>query len=152
RATTWEFAPDTDRPVAQTDHEPTPHEPEGSFLTRLAEEATAGQRTRFHAVVTDLVGTPTELVASDGHLGWQRRTTVWGTAFPAPPDDQTSVDCPLRFPGQYADPESGLHYNVFRYFDPETGGFVSADPLGLDPYPNPYAYGPNPFTWLDPLG
>nr|WP_279577608.1 DUF6531 domain-containing protein [Streptomyces cyanogenus] len=150
--TTWEFAPDTDRPVAQIDHEPTEHEAKGSFLARLAEETTAAQRTRFHTVVTDVVGTPTELVAPDGRLAWQRRTTVWGAPFPAPPDDEASVDCPLRFPGQYADPETGLHYNVFRYFDPETGGFVSADPLGLDPYPNPYAYGPNPFTWLDPLG
>ncbi|WP_345942737.1 RHS repeat-associated core domain-containing protein [Streptomyces sp. SID486] len=149
---TWEFAPDTDRPVAQTDHEPTAHEGERSFLARLAEETTPGRRTRFHAVVTDVVGTPTELVTPDGHLAWQRRTSVWGAPFPAPPDDEPSVDCPLRFPGQYVDPETGLHYNVFRYFDPETGSFVSADPLGLDPYPNPYAYGPNPFTWLDPLG
>ncbi|MEU7057481.1 RHS repeat-associated core domain-containing protein [Streptomyces sp. NPDC046197] len=149
---TWEFAPNTDRPVAQTDRKPTAHEAQRSFLARLAEETTAEQRMRFHAIVTDVVGTPTELVTPDGHLAWQRRTTVWGAPLPAPLDDESSVDCPLRFPGQYADPETGLHYNVFRYFDPETGGFVSADPLGLDPYPNPYAYGPNPFTWLDPLG
>ncbi|TMR03793.1 RHS repeat-associated core domain-containing protein [Actinomadura soli] len=45
----------------------------------------------------------------------------------------------LRLPGQYHDPESGLHYNYHRYYDPVTGGFISPDPLGLTPQPNPHA-------------
>jgi hypothetical protein len=47
------------------------------------------------------VGTPTELVSATGDLAWQRRTPpLWGTGFPSPQDDEATVDCPLRFPGQ----------------------------------------------------
>uniref|UniRef100_UPI00137EDBC3 RHS repeat-associated core domain-containing protein n=1 Tax=unclassified Streptomyces TaxID=2593676 RepID=UPI00137EDBC3 len=56
------------------------------------------------------------------------------------------------FPGQYYDPESGLHYNVFRHYDPETGRYASPDPLGLAPAPNPVTYVDNPHQWTDPLG
>ncbi|MFG2371398.1 RHS repeat domain-containing protein [Streptomyces sp. NPDC048504] len=152
RVITWDHAPDTDRPLTQTEHRPMSVRPGTSFLAQLAEETTAGDDTRFHLIITDPVGTPAELVTPDGRVTWQRRTSVWGTGLHPVPDDEVPVDCPLRFPGQYADSESGLHYNVFRYFDPETGGFISADPLGLDPHPNHYAYASNPFAWLDPLG
>ncbi len=74
---------------------------------------------QFYAIVTDLVGAPTEL---------------------------------LRFPGQYADPESGLNYNYFRYYDPETARYLSADPVGLAGGYAPHSYVPNPLTWLDSLG
>ncbi|MFD8463152.1 RHS repeat-associated core domain-containing protein [Streptomyces antimycoticus] len=62
------------------------------------------------------------------------------------------MDCPLRFPGQYADPETGLHYNLFRYYDPETARYLTPDPLGLAPADNPHTYVVNPLTWADPLG
>ena len=58
----------------------------------------------------------------------------------------------MRFPGQYADDETGLHYNYQRYYDPVTGGYLSPDPLGLAPAPNPHAYVPNPTVLTDPLG
>jgi RHS repeat-associated protein len=58
----------------------------------------------------------------------------------------------LRFPGQYYDPETGLHHNYFRYYDPETARFLTLDPLGLDSAPNPVAYVDNPHTLCDPLG
>ncbi|MFF1406348.1 RHS repeat-associated core domain-containing protein [Streptomyces sp. NPDC058294] len=122
-----------------------------SSLSRLAEETTADRTTRFHAVITDAVGTPTELVTAEGVVDWQRRTTLWGTRYPAPTDTE-SVDCPLRFPGQYADAESCLHQNVQRYYDPETAAYLSPDPLGLEAGPHPYWYGPHPLTWMDPHG
>ncbi|MMG18754.1 RHS repeat protein, partial [Salmonella enterica subsp. enterica] len=59
---------------------------------------------------------------------------------------------PLRLPGQYFDDETGLHYNLFRYYAPECGRFVSQDPIGLRGGLNLYAYCPNPLTWIDPLG
>jgi RHS repeat-associated protein len=62
------------------------------------------------------------------------------------------VDCPLRYPGQYHDPETQLHYNVLRYYDPLTGRYLSNDPIGLAGGDNPHQYVPNPLTWLDPLG
>ncbi|KNB30376.1 hypothetical protein ACH55_10200, partial [Salmonella enterica subsp. enterica serovar Typhimurium] len=59
---------------------------------------------------------------------------------------------PLRLPGQYFDDETGLHYNLFRYYAPECGRFVSQDPIGLRGGINLYAYAPNPLSWIDPLG
>ncbi|MGV9349366.1 DUF6531 domain-containing protein [Streptomyces spiralis] len=149
--TTWEYAPGTHRPVAQTDHRPSPSA-NTSYLARLATESDPAGAARFHSVVTDSVGTPTELVSPSGDLVWQRRTGLWGTRLPAPDERAPTVDCPLRFPGQYADPETGLHYNLHRYYDPELARYISADPLGLEPAHNPYAYVANALGWTDPLG
>ncbi|MBM9506034.1 RHS repeat protein [Streptomyces sp. KK5PA1] len=104
---------------------------------------------RFFAVVTDLIGTPTHLYAPDGTLAWQQRTTVWGTTVHSTASRTTT---PLRLPGQYADPESGLHYNLHRYYDPATARYLSPDPLGPAPAPDPYGYVDNPLLWTDPLG
>ncbi|MFB0616113.1 DUF6531 domain-containing protein [Streptomyces sp. AGS-58] len=150
--TTWDYVPDGFRPVAQTTHKPAPTPAGTSFLARLAEETNPEHSTRFHAVVTDAVGTPTELVSESGELVWQRRTSLWGARLPAPDEIASPVDCPLRFPGQYADPESGLHYNLHRFYDPETARYISADPLGLVPAPDHHAYVTNPLSWSDPLG
>ncbi|MBV9022449.1 MAG: DNA/RNA non-specific endonuclease [Streptomycetaceae bacterium] len=132
--TTWEYAPGTYRPLAQLDHEP-------------GQDDTLA---RFHAIVTDPVGTPTELITADGEVAWQQRTTLWGV--PATDPAGFTVDCPLRFPGQYADPETGWNFNYFRHYDPQTARYVTPDPLGLDPAPNAQAYVANPFAWIDPLG
>jgi RHS repeat-associated protein len=123
-----------------------------SFLSKIADTTTAAQGTRFHAVITDLTGTPTELVTSDGRIGWQHRTTLWGTPLRSPTDDSEATRCPLRFPGQYADPETGLSYNYFRHYDPETAHYATHDLLGLIPGPNPTAYVQNPYSSTDPLG
>ncbi|MEV6778675.1 putative T7SS-secreted protein [Streptomyces syringium] len=105
--------------------------------------------SRFFAIVTDLVGTPSELVDESGTIAWRSRATLWGaTAWAA----ASTAYTPLRFPGQYFDPESGLHYNFHRHYDPETARYASPDPLGLAPSPNPSAYVHNPLTWADPLG
>ena len=58
----------------------------------------------------------------------------------------------LRFQGQYYDEETGLHYNRFRYYDPDIGRFVSQDPIGLAGGINTYQYAPNPISWIDPFG
>ncbi|MFZ3557637.1 DUF6531 domain-containing protein [Streptomyces sp. BH055] len=105
--------------------------------------------SRFFAMVTDLVGTPTELVDEQGEIAWHTRSTVWGTTTW---NRDATAYTPLRFPGQYADPETGLYYNFFRHYDPETARFASPDPLGLSPAPNPVAYVDSPMTWADPLG
>ncbi|CAM5351664.1 hypothetical protein SAVIM338S_01222 [Streptomyces avidinii] len=112
----------------------------------------AGQEVvdeRFYAIVTDLVGTPTELVDERGELAWRSRSTLWGST--AWNRDATAYT-PLRFPGQYFDAESGLHHNYFRTYDPETARYLSPDPLGLAAAPNPVAYVTNPHHWCDPFG
>ncbi|WP_086860104.1 putative T7SS-secreted protein [Streptomyces milbemycinicus] len=104
---------------------------------------------RFFAIVTDLVGTPTELVEETGDIAWRTRATLWGTTTWTA--DSTTYT-PLRFPGQYYDPETGLHYNHHRYYDPTTARYLTPDPLGLTPAPNPTTYVHNPTGWVDPLG
>jgi RHS repeat-associated protein len=105
--------------------------------------------SRFFAIVTDLVGTPNELINEHGDIAWHTRTTLWGTTAWAA---NSTTYTPLRFPGQYYDPETGLHYNHFRHYDPETARYLTPDPHGLDPAPNPAAYVHNPHSWTDPLG
>ncbi|MFF4604252.1 RHS repeat-associated core domain-containing protein [Streptomyces sp. NPDC001339] len=106
--------------------------------------------SRFFAIVTDLVGTPTELVdTATDTIAWRAVPTLWGNTTWA---TGNTTYTPLRFPGQYFDPETGLHYNLNRYYDPRTARYTTPDPLGLSPAPNPDAYVHNPHTWCDPLG
>jgi RHS repeat-associated protein len=98
----------------------------------------------------DQVGLPHAVVDADGGA------VVWAAEYDAN-GAATRVggegyDNPARFQGQYHDTETGLSYNRFRYYDPEAGAFVSADPLGLAPGPDPYRYAPNPWIWVDPFG
>ncbi|MFD0528947.1 RHS repeat-associated core domain-containing protein [Kitasatospora arboriphila] len=96
------------------------------------------------------MGTPTELVDPTGDaVCWRTTPTLWGNT--TWPSDSTTYT-PLRFPGQYFDPETRLHYNLNRYYDPETARYTTPDPLGLAPAPNPDTYVHNPHTWSDPLG
>ena len=59
---------------------------------------------------------------------------------------------PIRFQGQSFDTETGLHYNRFRYFDPDLGMFTTRDPIGLMGGNNVFQYAPNPTGWIDPFG
>ncbi|MDI3388746.1 RHS repeat-associated core domain-containing protein [Streptomyces sp. B-S-A8] len=104
---------------------------------------------RFFAIVSDLSGAPSNLISPDGTTAWRGRNTVWGAM--QSHRDSTAYT-PLRYPGQYFDPETGLHYNFNRYYDPDLGRYTSPDPLGLAPAVNHYSYVPNPFTLADPLG
>lgn len=140
-------AVDGGRHVITWDYHPT----DGTVLTQVEQLLPAGSDTavgvRWYTVLTDQVGTPTELFTPTGELVWQRRHTLWGLA-----ESRGGVDIPLRFPGQYHDAETGLYYNTLRYYDPETARFLSPDPLGLVAALNPVSYVPNPLVWIDPLG
>ena len=62
------------------------------------------------------------------------------------------VYCELRYQGQLYDAETGLYYNRHRYYDADSGQYLSPDPIGLKGGFGPYSYVHNPLTWIDPLG
>ncbi|SFD43422.1 RHS repeat-associated core domain-containing protein [Streptomyces aidingensis] len=138
--TAWEYDPETENPVAQLEHRA-----RSSALT----PPQGTEDIRLYSVITDFVGTPTRLVDASGTIAWELNTTVWGVPRS---DTRKATACPLRFPGQYYDDESGLHYNYHRYYDPDVARYLSPDPLGLTAGPHHYNYVPNPFLWIDPLG
>ncbi|KAB8157053.1 hypothetical protein FH609_030060, partial [Streptomyces sp. 3MP-14] len=107
---------------------------------------------RFFAIVTDLVGTPTELLAEDGTTAWRAEVSLWGVPRTNTDHGSAATTTPLRFPGQYADAETGWHYNHYRHYDPVTARYATPDPLGIVPQPNAYAYPHHPLAWSDPLG
>ncbi len=85
----------------------------------------------------------------DGQIVWQATYKAWGKVESLAVGE---VEQNLRFQGQYFDEETGLHYNTFRYYDPEIGRFITQDPIGLLGGNNLYAYAPNTNGWIDPLG
>ncbi|WP_437288310.1 RHS repeat-associated core domain-containing protein [Sorangium sp. So ce406] len=99
--------------------------------------------------VGDINETPEDLVDGAGRRVGRMRRWTFGAAIPA---QGSRASTPFRFPGQYADEETGLHYNRCRYYDPMTGRYISPDPIGVEGGLNLYQYGPNPIGWFDPMG
>jgi len=104
---------------------------------------------RIHAIHTDHLGTPQILTDENQQVVWQADYEPFGKV-----DITTElVTNNLRFPGQYFDEETGLHYNINRYFDPKFGRYITSDPIGLIAGTNTYGYVfQNPIVLIDPLG
>jgi RHS repeat-associated protein len=91
-------------------------------------------------------------------VAWRARYRTWGNTALEEWDHQyaryenTVEDRAqnIRLQGQYLDTETGLHYNTFRYYDPDIGRFATQDPIGLLGGLNLYQYAPNPSLWIDP--
>ncbi|MHB1401827.1 MAG: RHS repeat-associated core domain-containing protein [Thiobacillus sp.] len=97
----------------------------------------------------DHLGTPQAMTNSMGAVVWKADYEPFGKATVK----VNTVENNLRFPGQYYDRETGLHYNYFRDYDPSTGRYIESDPIGLDGGSNIYGYAnQNPVTFTDPLG
>ncbi|WP_275371143.1 RHS repeat-associated core domain-containing protein [Xenorhabdus bovienii] len=114
------------------------------------------EKSKLHYIVSDHQGTPREILSEAGKLVWANRLTTWGKAERMPllaaNDEDYHVSCNLRFAGQYEDEENGLYYNRFRYYDRDTGQYLTPDPIGLLGGVNPYGYVHNPTGWVDPFG
>ncbi|WP_339493235.1 RHS repeat-associated core domain-containing protein, partial [Pseudomonas sp. EA_15y_Pfl2_R67] len=108
------------------------------------------QKIRYYH--NDLNGLPEQLTEADGHNVWQATYRVWGNTLEEVREPYYIEEQNLRFQGQYLDRETGLHYNLFRQYDPDVGRFTTPDPIGLAGGFNLYAFVLNPFTWMDPLG
>ncbi len=107
---------------------------------------------------TDLNGAPLEVTDERGAVRWSGQYGSFGEVrhqsegFSRVVNRTAMAHQPLRYAGQYADGETGLHYNLFRYYDPQVGRFIVQDPIGLNGGWNLYQYAPNPLGWIDPLG
>ncbi|WP_437954088.1 RHS repeat-associated core domain-containing protein [Sorangium sp. So ce296] len=109
----------------------------------------AGEGEWYH-YLNDEIGTPERLVGPDGAVACELRRSAWGKIEPAP---GASTSTPIRFRGQYWDDEIGLCYNRNRYYDPEAGRYISADPIGVLGGLNGFAYAENqPTRLIDPDG
>ncbi|MBN6066698.1 RHS repeat-associated core domain-containing protein, partial [Aggregatibacter actinomycetemcomitans] len=115
------------------------------------------EKGQLHYTVADQVGTITELLTEDGYIDYRQKLNLWGEAeidghrhYAA--NDTNPLKCNHRFVGQYYDDESELYYNRFRYYSPETGQYISHDPIGLLGGFNPYGYVGIPTLFIDPLG
>ena len=109
---------------------------------------------QIYYVHTDHVGTPRAI--SDGNtVVWRWLSEPFGVTVPDqdPDGDLVLFTYNLRFPGQYYDSETGLHYNYFRTYDPATGKYLESDPIGLTGGLNTYGYAyQNPIYYYDPTG
>ncbi|MEW5516170.1 RHS repeat-associated core domain-containing protein, partial [Pseudomonas asiatica] len=121
----------------------------GGYAPLARVDQAEGEGQKLYYFHTDQIGTPLELTDSDGQIVWQATYRSWGEI------EQLTVNKVMqniRFQGQYLDCETELHYNTFRYFDPEVGRFITQDPIGLSGGRNLYSYAPNSIGWIDPLG
>ena len=129
--------------------DPDSYEPLAQVRDWTTEDDENRQQTRyFHC---DQIGIPREMTDKDGNLLWFGNYTGWGRL-----KEETKVTDsayqPFRLQNQYADRETGLHYNFFRYYEPDAGRFVNQDPIGLWGGDNLYRFSSNIQIWIDPLG
>ncbi|MDO9315546.1 MAG: RHS repeat-associated core domain-containing protein, partial [Burkholderiaceae bacterium] len=103
---------------------------------------------------TDHLNTPRVVVNTSGVLRWSWIAEPFGTTAPnTNPAALGAFAFNLRFPGQYADSESGLFYNYFRDYDSSIGRYAQSDPIGLNGGINTYSYvAGNPISYTDHEG
>jgi len=124
---------------------------------------------QLYILGTDHLGTPWRAWDREtGEIVWAADYEVFGKAWTYVPrsTDEPLVQVNLRFPGQYFDEETGLHYNWHRYYDPDTGRYLQPDPAAQQPYsdgedlsvkgplgPSSFHYADNsPMMFFDPNG
>jgi len=110
----------------------------------------------LHFIHVDHLNTPRLVADANQKTVWKwEQDEPFGDNVPIgdPDQDAVSFDFPPRFPGQYADRETGLYYNYYRDYDARMGRYLESDPIGLAGGINTYAYvDSNPLTYADPLG
>ncbi len=108
-----------------------------------------GAQAGIYYFLNDHLGTPQKLVDNTATVVWESAYLPFGEA----QVKTGTVTNNIRFPGQYFDAETGLHYNWNRYYDPETGRYLTPDPIGLAGGINLYSYAnQNPISYVDPDG
>jgi len=103
----------------------------------------------YHYYLNDHLGTPQQLAAKNGAKSWEAMYEAFGKATVT----SSSVTNNLRFPGQYADAETGFHYNFHRTYDDQIGRYIKSDPIGKEGGINLFGYSSgSPIMHSDPRG
>ena len=104
---------------------------------------------RQYSIVCDYLGTPVEAYDESGERVWECALDIYGKVRKY---EEMQDFVPFRYQGQYEDVETGLYYNRFRYYDAESGTYISQDPIRLAGSDNLYAYVHDSNYWIDPNG
>ncbi|ULJ60068.1 RHS repeat domain-containing protein [Wielerella bovis] len=118
---------------------------------RQPESEKASSKPKVHYYHTDQIGIPREMTDEVGQIVWRGQYSAWGK-LTAEEQANPHIHQPFRLQNQYADKETGLHYNFFRYYDVHCGRFTQQDPIKLAGGDNLYAFAPNVMEFIDPLG
>jgi RHS repeat-associated protein len=107
--------------------------------------------SQYYFYHNDHLGTPQQMTDINGAVVWSARYDSFGKA---EVDQASTITNNLRFPGQYYDEETGLHYNWNRYFNPNVGRYMTVDPIGFEGQDsNLYRYCQNnPMLYIDQDG
>jgi RHS repeat-associated protein len=102
-----------------------------------------------YSIVTDYLGTATHGYDAEGKIVWERELDCYGKSR----KQKGAKDfCPYLYQGQYLDDETGLAYNRFRYYDVDSGGYISQDPIGLNGGTAFYGFVHDPNSHVDIFG
>ena len=113
------------------------------------------QQPNIYFIEADHLNTPRVILNSAHTPIWRWDSDAFGQGQPDedPDSDGQSFEYNLRFPGQYYDRETGLHYNYYRDYEPGVGRYIESDPIGLKGGTNTFAYAnQNPLVYIDSLG
>ena len=110
-----------------------------AYQNHINEDGESRQQTHYFHY--DQIGIPREMTDKDSKLLWFVNYTGWGRLKEETKVTGTAYQ-PFRLQNQYADCETGLHYNFFRYYEPEAGRFVNQEPIGLMGGDNLYSFAP----------
>ena len=113
------------------------------LLEKLVSNEEDENRQQTHYFHCYQIGIPREMTDKDSNLLWYGEYTAWGRL-----KEETKVTDSAYQPYR----ETGLHYNFFRYYEPDAGPFVNQDPIGLLGGSNLYRVAPNAQGWTDLSG
>ena len=126
----------------------------GTTPVAMLDYPSGGGFPELYAIEADHLETPRLITDSMQNARWRWNSVPFGDSVPEEnPQGHGQLVFNLRFPGQYYDQESGLHYNYFRDYDPQTGRYVQSDPIGLEGGTNTYIYvKDDPLRYSDRFG
>lgn len=125
-----------------TQYGPMPDSPFGTDVMFVKTNNTNGLDT-FAYLHRDHLGTPVQATDKAGNVVWAASYDPFGRAdivTQAATASRPTISLNLRLPGQIFDEETGLHYNWHRYYEAQSGRYVTEDPVGFDGGINRYTY------------